>query len=488
MTTSSRVKPIQIAAVAAVVTLLAVSAAVVSAGVISGGDGVSRGPDVTIIDLSGISNYGDNGAASACPPGYTGMCRGYSVGTNSCNIGTVPVDWCDQTFGCRTTTDAYHPIVATTSDHSVIGQNIYRLKDGRFQQIGMSFLKHGFLSLNSTDSDCEWNDGGTPNSACIQPPAGGDQLGVGCTDFYGSGLNGNRPMGRRSDVQVAGADHPPNGAGGESNDAYDQRMVVEEDDLDPAKNEGAQYWVEGHYVVRDDARAGNGLNNASHRAANVGPMPDLDITLVGDTIREIPAIYAWQAEDPEVEIVAVDRVTDFAGEAADPPAAGQTYPDYSIVERFVAGWKVTLTAAGGLGYHYEYAIYNLNSDTSADGFSVEFPAPVAFENAGFNAINHHSGEPYDTSDWTIDADGPNGEITWTAVDAGTNTNALRWGTLYNFWFDSDTPPFELIHKLDLFKIDEQRDIPFTNPDIPDITIFSDGFESGDTSLWSTTSP
>ena len=26
--------------------------------------------------------------------------------------------------------------------------------------------------------------------SCVSPPGGGDQLGIGCTDTYGSGLNG----------------------------------------------------------------------------------------------------------------------------------------------------------------------------------------------------------------------------------------------------------------------------------------------------------
>ncbi|MEM7356388.1 MAG: hypothetical protein AAF657_36565 [Acidobacteriota bacterium] len=441
---------------------------------------LSVGPDVTIISLQGISNYGDNGAASACPPGYTGTCRGYSVGTDSCNIGSVPVDWCDQLNGCRTTTDQYHPIVATTSDHSVIAQNLYRLKDGSFRQIGMSFLKHGFVSTNSDDNNCVWNDDGSPNTSCVNPPAGGDQLGVGCTDFYGSTLNGGRPLGRRSDVQVAGAAHPPEGAGGQTNDSYDQRIVVTEDDLDPANNGGALYWVEGQYVVRDDARAGNGLNNASYRAATIGSMPDLDISLIGDTVREVPAIFAWQVADPEVEIVNVDRVTAFIGEDADPPATGQTYPNYTIRERFHVGRRVSRPGGTGFAYHYEYTVHNLNSDTSADGFSVEFPTAASFGNVGFHDIDHHSGEPYDTTDWTINVDGPNGQITWAAVDAGDNTNALRWGTSFTFWFDSNSPPVELIQTLDLFKIDETRPVPF--PFISSL-VFEDGFETNDLSGW-----
>ena len=461
-------------------TMLAASA-VVPASVATAGD-LSIGPDVTIIELSGIADH-DNG--SACPPGYSGTCRGYSVGTDSCNIGTVPVDWCDppggQNGGCRQTTDEFHPIVATNSDHSVIAQNLYRLRDGRFEQIGLSFLKHGFVSTNSSDSACAWNDDGTPNTSCVSPPAGGDQLGVGCTDFYGPFLNGSRPLGRRSDVQVAGASHPTEPAGGETNNGYDQRIVVAEEDINPAVNGGALYWVEGHYVVRDDARAGNGLNNASYRAANIGPMPGLSISLTGTTIRETPAIFAWQAADPEVEIVQADRMTKFAGEPADVPAVGQTYPDYEIVERFHAARRVTQNVArGDFAYHYEYAIYNMNSDTSADGFTIAFQDSAIIDNVGFHDIDHHSGEPYDTSDWTIDVDGPHGMITWSAVDMGANTNALRWGTVFNFWFDSDTPPNQMTHSLDLFKIDEPLNVPFVSTVSE---IFLDGFETGDTSRW-----
>ncbi len=152
-------------------------------------------------------------------------------------------------------------------------------------------------------------------------------------------------------------------------------------------------------------------------------------------------------------------------------------------KRFHAARRVTEAALEGFGYHYEYAIYNMNSDTSADGFQIAFPGASNIGNAGFHDIDHHSGEPYDTSDWTIDADGPNGTITWSAVDMGANTNALRWGTLFSFWFDSDTPPDVMTHTLDLFKIDEPLDVPF-----PSLVaeIFADGFETGDTSRWGST--
>jgi hypothetical protein len=453
------------------------------------GGGLSVGPDVTIIDLFDINNY-TSGGGSPCPPGYGNggeSCRGYSVGTNSCNVGTVPLDWCDQTSSCRTTTDSYHPLApATVSDHSVIAQNLYRLKDGRFTQIGASFLKHGFLSTNSSDFDCAWNDGGSPNTSCVFPPAGDDQLGVGCTDFYDANLNGSRPLGRRSQVQVAGADHPENPAGGEIDDGYDQRIVVAQSDLDPAKNAGALYWIEGQYVVRDDARAGNGLNNASHRRATIGSLPQLHIDLTGPTIREQPAIFAWQSVDPDVDILAVDKQTSFAGEEADPPIpAGTFYPNYIVTERFYVARKVTLVA-GATPYHYEYAIYNLNSDTSADSFVVDLGESATIAGAGFHNLPHHSGEPYDTSDWTVDVDELDGTVTWTAVDMGGDTNALRWGYTFSFWFDSDVGPNPANHVLGTFKDSGSLSVRFD--DIVLAAIFLGDFESGNTSNWDASVP
>ena len=77
----------------------------------------------------------------------------------------------------------------------------------------------------------------------------------------------------------------------------------------------------------------------------------------------------------------------------------------------------------------------------------------ALSNAGFFDVDHHSGEPYETTDWTIAIDGPAGTIEWStdtfAVDE--NANALRWGTMFSFWFDSDTAPTNAVHTLEFFK-------------------------------------
>ena len=80
-------------------------------------------PDVVVWDLQSFANYSPSG-------GY----HAYALGTTSCNQGDVPLLW-----------------QSSTNLHPVIGQNMYRWKDGRFEQLGMGWLKHGFYALSLSD-------------------------------------------------------------------------------------------------------------------------------------------------------------------------------------------------------------------------------------------------------------------------------------------------------------------------------------------------
>ncbi len=411
-----------------IVTATAIAAALVAAGLTASPEageprGPVTGPDVTVIYLGSVNHYGD-----------TAGVHSYSVGTTSCNVGSQPLWWCDDDRAfCE---DEQHPVIA---------QNLYRLKDGRFEQLGMSWLKHGFLSTNSFDSAC---------GDCTAPEHGGDQLGVGCTDTYGAGLNGSRPLGLRSEVDPAKGtfDFPYTNVSFSS--VIDQRIQVEEAELDPVLNPGARYWVEGQYIAADDADHGNSANNASYREVSVGGNFDLNPT--GGTVREKPALYVWPTVDPEVDVVDVDT------------------PDR---ERFHAARRVT-TMPGNA--HYEYAIHNLSSDRAAGRFTVELPASATISNVGFHDVDHHSGEPYATTDWTIDVDG--GTVSWFTEDFETDplANALRWGTMFSFWFDADTAADQITQTLGLFKPGTTEEVVIN---FPSNVIFADGFESGDILAW-----
>ncbi len=386
------------------------------------------GPDVTVFLLSDTSNYG-----------MAGGIRGYSVGTTSCNIGDAPLNWCDNNGGCGAGT--------TDEDHPVIAQNMYRLKSGRFDQIGASWLKHGFVSTNSTNAAC---------GTCTQPPLGGNQLGVGCTDPYGSGLNGGRPLGPKSQVDPTTGVYPFPHAGGSGSQAavWNQRVAVAQTDLDAGANPGARYFVEGHYIAPDDAAAGNGLNNASYREVTVNAST-FNLSFSGTTVQRKSAIEVWATIDPGVEFFTIDLPT-------------------TPVQRFNVARRVT-DLTGGV-WHYEYAVHNLNSVRAANRLSIEFFGPTTFTNTGFHDVDAHSGEPYDTADWPPVTAAEN--ISWQTPAFATpaNANALRWATMYNFWFDATRPPEEIEdHRLGLFTAGSPSEMVFLVGTAP--VQFQDGFEA-----------
>ena len=106
--------------------------------------------------------------------------------------------------------------------------------------------------------------------------------------------------------------------------------------------------------------------------------------------------------------------------------------------RFIVGYRITDN--GDDTWHYEYGIYNLNSDLSARSVSLAAPSCLSMTNIGFHDVAYHSGEPYSGADWTGVVAGD--LLTWSTDTFATdpNANALRWNTLYNFRFDADAPP------------------------------------------------
>jgi hypothetical protein len=127
---------------------------------------------------------------------------------------------------------------------------------------------------------------------------------------------------------------------------------------------------------------------------------------------------AWQDTDPTVQL----RYIDIAGDG-----------------RMILAWKAT--ELGGGQYHYEYAFQNLNSDRCAQSFTVQFPTTASVSNIGFHDVDHHSSEPLSGTDWVYSTVFP-GYLTWSTQTyaQNPNANALRWGTLFNFRFDSDARP------------------------------------------------
>ena len=349
------------------------------------------GPDIVIGSLQSVHRYGRIGDITA-----------YAIGTSACNIGDERASW-----------------ISYTNEHPVISQSMYRLMDGRFEQIGLSWVKHGFYAVSQ--SLC------TP----CNDPTDGTELGVGCSDPYSAQLNGVQSnMSLRSDVDAHTGYYPYPWSAPPALTLIDKRVQVHDADIDPDLNDGAVYFIQGHYVTADDAASRNDNNNASYRSVLVSePSPDFySVGPTGQTQRGESAIRAWQDNDPPV--VETDAQVSGGG-------------------LFIVSAKAS-DLGGGL-WHYEYAVQNLNSDRGGQSFSVPIPEGTVVSNVGFHDVDYHSGEIYDLTDWAHSV--APGSITWEteSYDVNPNANALRWGTIYNFRFDANALPDATEVTLGLFK-------------------------------------
>jgi hypothetical protein len=368
--------------------------------------GTVPGPDVMVGDLSGLAQFGSS----------SGTQVGLAVGTDSCNFGTVDLNW----------------FALPSNDHPVIPQNLYRMSGGatndeRFEQIGQSSVKHAFTAL--TNNICSLGCNGV----------GGTRLGSGCSDPYSASLNSGPNLGSRAWINPFTGAYPrgdsadnPNNHSGHVHTGPSHRILTEISDLSTSQNPGATYYAEGQYITPHEyvwcqANPGqcNMNNNVSYRRYNVtGTGSPFSFSAAAATVRGKAAITVWPNAN-SVDIV---------------PAPG-------VDGIGVLAYKVTNPSPGV--WHYEYAIYNQNIDRAIQSFSIPVASGVTLTNLGFHAPPQQPG-------WTFDGTSANAGFSstpWAPVQTATsltwcsetlaqnaNANAIRWGTLYNFRFDSNRPP------------------------------------------------
>jgi hypothetical protein len=369
------------------------------------GVGTVPGPDVIVGDLLTLTQLST---------GQVNGRVGLSLGTDACNKGTEDVDW----------------FALPSNDHPFIPQNLYRMSGGatnndRFEQLGQSWGKHAFTAASS--NTCLFGCNGV----------GGPHLGSGCSDAYGSSLNGDQfGIGSRAWVNPFTGSFPSgqtsNDHSGHNHDATSHRMLVNVDDLNTSLNPGATYFAEAEYIVPHEGTwcqshpdECNMYNNASYKQYTVsGINQPFSFSAVGSTVREQPAITGWTGA----------TVTQFD-------------PDPGNDGIWFMGYKVSNPIAGV--WHYEYALYNQNLDRSIQSFTVPLGPGVNISNIGFHAPPQHPGWAHDgtlgdagysSTPWDVTQDGSS--ITWSTETfaQNQNANAIRFGTMYNFRFDADQAP------------------------------------------------
>jgi hypothetical protein len=358
-----------------------------------GGDAT---PDVIVGDIYQLRTWGSLSNQTA-----------FSIGTISCNIGTARLDW-----------------IASTPVHPVIAQNLYRVRDGRIEQLGMSWLKHGFVV--AAGSTC---------GNCLDPNP--NYLGVNCSDPYSAGLNGNwGRLGPRSEVNASSGDFTfPFTELPTPRTVLDGRIIVANDDLRPQLNPGARYFAEGHYIHPQDAQAGRGNNNASYREVFVAEEPtgELSLTLVASSpvVRTESAIRAWKFVHPDVAIHTIDV-----------PGDGQ----------ILVGIRTTPAGVGSM--RTDVAVQNLNSHRSVRSVKVNF-LEGAVTDSTFRDVDYQH-EPYSGTDWLASISGVS--IEWSTEDfaVNENANAIRWSTLYAFGCKAPSAPVSI--DVGLFRPGDQSSI------------------------------
>jgi hypothetical protein len=380
--------------------------------------GVAAGPDVFYININGINGFGPVGGV-----------RAYILGSDTCNSGTSDLLW-------------------TNDGTPGLFMNAYRLHDGRLMQIGMGFGKTACCAI--AGSGCGSCNGHS-----------GSVLGAGCKDVYSASFNSSQSaLTPRSGINAfTGTFSPiPPGTG----NAIWRRMQIAEIDMMAANFPGAIYFVEGQYISTDDAAAGNQHNNNSYSRVNISP--SFAMSLTGGTQAGQPAINAWRANGLGVGVVdpsVTNGVVSVPGEG-----------------RFLTATKVRDNLDGT--WTYDYAIFNQNSHRSGASLSIPVPESATVTNIGFHDVNYHSGDPFDNTDWSSTRGA--GALTWSSPQTfaqNPNSNALRFGTMYSFWFTTDRAPAPGTATLGLFR-----------PGAPDSVVFSGPVPSeiGDLDLDGTTGP
>ena len=343
---------------------------------------------------------------------------------------TADVAWYRKFSGSRPPYD--------NDQHPNLVWNLYRVQDGRIEQIGRSGMKHAFVTTNG---GCSAGPGSGGSTGAI--------LGRSCSDTYGTGNNdSNGDLGPRSELVPAtgewgrcGSIFDPNcdlSADGNGNTDYSQRMIVRESQLAA----GGTYYFESWYIVRDDVNPYNTMASrpVTFNYAGSGPWSIVNGTpmLLG------PVINRWidpATTDPNkknVEIANEEGHTRVAVSATD-LGGGQWRYDYAVMN---VDFARALTQ--GTGKYSDdtdptqrfRVIHNMGYDQ----FSVPLPAGVSATTFEFN-----DGDLDSANNWTAAI--ADGSLTWTAPvnptpPAGVPPvrNPLNWGTMYRFSFVSSQSP------------------------------------------------
>ena len=344
--------------------------------------------DVSLINLSQVSQVDRGVGFVAIAP--SAVLR---------NVGATDVPWISK----------FSPPAPpyNNDQHPYLVWNMYRLSNGRMEQIGMSGLKHAFLTLNTGGCGC---------------PAG-SILWVNCEDTYGVSTNDSTgSLSPRTEINPftgvwnrCGSIFDPNCDGvqdsvpGFTGASDPRRLAVRESELSVA---GAQYFFDGWYVVRDDV---NIFNTMAWRS--VTP------TFGGSTWSFGP--FGAQT---------FGSVLDAWVNPASPGANAESKRMNTGQGLFTIA--VRATSVGGGRWRYEYAVHNHDYDARFGSISIPLPAGATVTNTSFHDVDNDGG-----TDWVTTVT-PGSDIRFHPPKSPLTPARFGqpWGTIFNFGFEVNAAP------------------------------------------------
>ncbi len=323
--------------------------------------------------------------------------------------------------------------------HPYLTWAMFREVDGRFEQIGLSGIKHAFLTINA---NCAINCG---NSNILWP---------GCEDVYGVGTNDSGGvLGPRDEVnsflglwESTGSFFDPGSTGNQtnsSNNTDENRMVVEESLIGDSNND---YYISGWYTIRDDVNIFNTMGFRKYNLTDNGATWGLQSA---SSFTVGPASDAYVSPSTGVDLVnliASQRVTTLEGHLT------------------VAAKIFDL---GGGVFRYNYMVENHDYDPKLDQFEIPLIDSASLSSTVFADLDVSA-----ANNWSFNQ--LNNKLTIT----GTAANAQAWGSIYSFSFTTNVAP--VVGSITLQKAGGGAADILVATLVPDTTsgdlIFADSFE------------
>lgn len=391
----------------------------------------ASGDGITDLRLSTLGSLSAVGRSGTFPNGR----NGFAYSTTSCNVGTDRIKWWTPNPGGTTPMWREHPVIA---------QQMYRVQNGRMVQIGQAWLKHGFLATNSTPG-CV-----SGSSSPYSGPSGQSELGLNTTDTYATSNNSDyNYLGPRDEVnpftgmwQRVGSFFDGTSYDGirgsfTSGDGASRRCEVKDSDLQVSP---ATFIAEAYYINEFES---NWWDNSRYRT--FAPTWSGSIWTVG-SLGAAQQAYA----------------VDYLMSSAYASAGGDLYDMRSVGSPNTSGLalllvNVTVPSAGR--WKYEYALFNINMDRDLTSFSIPTLKGQTINNVFFRDIDNIT--PNAANDWVYSYDTANNRIKWTSP-TGANFNPLKYGSLFNFSFETDVAPQDV----SMTSVLENRIAAWGNPPTP----------------------